>query len=139
MLEHAPVKADRICVVLSIERLEMAEAAEIGVVLERYRPAFGKIVSGPRGRRKIERAEALKRSVEDRIDDQVHGPDTTADDGADLARVAGRFPVPGVKAELEIDAVKKLRSCACGTTNSERSLATSIRKRPSPVQEYTGT
>jgi hypothetical protein len=36
----------------------------------------------------------------------------------------------GIEAKLEIDAVKKLRSWACGTTNSALSFALSIRKRP---------
>jgi hypothetical protein len=39
---------------LSIERLEVAQAAVIGVVFERHRPDLGKIVSDPRGRREIE-------------------------------------------------------------------------------------
>ena len=89
---------------LSAERLEMLKAAVIGVVLEGGCPAFGKIVGDPRRRRRIERPQTLERGVEDRIDYQIHRADATADDRPDLAGVAGRLPVPGIKAELEIDA-----------------------------------
>lgn len=40
--------------VLLDRRLEMAERAEIGIVLDCDGPAFGKIIGDPRGRREIE-------------------------------------------------------------------------------------
>jgi len=55
----------------------------------------------------MQRTQALERGVEDRIGDQIYRSDADADDRSDLARVAGRLPVKGIEAELEIHAVEK--------------------------------
>ena len=50
----------------------------------------------------------MERGVEDRVGDQINRPDAAPDDWSDLARVAGRLPLAGIEAELEIDAVKEV-------------------------------
>jgi hypothetical protein len=44
------------------------------------------------------------------------------DDRSHFRRIPVRLPILGIVAELEIDAVKKVRSAACGTTNNSRTL-----------------
>ena len=90
---------------LSSERREMPESAVISIMLECGCPTFGEILGHPSCRREIERAQTLERRVEYRIDDQIHRSYAAADDRPDLARVAGRLPIKGIKAELEVDTV----------------------------------
>ena len=50
---------------------------------------------------------ALEGGVEDRIGDQINWPDAAPNDRPDLTRLAGRLPIAGIEAELEIDSVKE--------------------------------
>ena len=45
---------------LPAKRLEMFEAAVIGVVFERRRPSFGKVIGDPRCRCEVERTQTLE-------------------------------------------------------------------------------
>jgi hypothetical protein len=92
--------------ILPAQRINAADLAIVGVMLEGKRPERREIVGDALRRREIEPVHAVEPGIDDRIDDEVPGALMRAEDRPDLAGVARLFPMSGVEAELEIDAVE---------------------------------
>ena len=93
---------------LLLQRQEIADPAEIGIIFETDKPVLAEIARQPRRRCEIGFVGRAEDDVHDWIDDKLPLLVANADDGADFHVPGRQRELRHLIAELEIDAVKEV-------------------------------